>query len=998
MRKIFIITLLMGIVYAGIPMQKYLPANVKLSPEQIGKGANLKGSTDRRSGIHDGNKIRLKFFNTGVMGGPSRVDPWPRLEWPAGSGHEYIYEMGPIVGARVKAYDPNRGDSVWVSIVDDPIQDGGDEDFEPLPGYINPLKQSVAFSDKDTLWPQIWPMYTSILGDTIVNLTGKWASQFNSIFCDSSGNFHRDSIVEVVKADQESFFAVTDSSNEEFLPNNTYGNPWYDPGNGLKGLGIKMSVRGYQWSATSMEDAIIWVYDVENLSNKDIDSMVIGFFVDVRIGGPGSDFDDDMYTYDSTNNMVLFYDGDGQGRGADGRPYPTGWMGFMFLESPGDDSHQHDGEDNNGNWDPATDDIGRDGLPGTHDYGEGDDTTTFGEPHFEVMDPLEKEQLGLTGVKYFQYGQVFAGQDSAMLELMRPGFDAPPPPGDFITLFSSGFFSLPRGKKQRFSIAVIMGEDSADLYRNAGIVKKVFENGYSYPKPPKKPHLWITSASGRVTLHWDNIAESDPNFEGYAIYRSEDRGVHWGNPITDAFGRIVYWRPIAQFDKVDSIQGLSSIGVNGAYFYLGNNSGLKHVWTDTTVIDGKHYWYAVTAYTPPIFVPDIIPPLMTGLTPLEGNPSIKEVIPTGRALGYIPPHATLDTMNSNVVGTGDIIFDMLEPDSVKQGSYEITFDSVGGSLAWSLKKILQDTSFYILRNLFTVHGEDGNPIFDNMRLIINSDQLAPDTNYWVSGNSNYRVEVSLYPRGGRPIIGHYEIEFADSDSTLGYVLYNSLRDSIPVNFKVYRVLGNMRVPQPVIFLDGDGDRLITNTTGSDILIVMYRDPNTSSLTPSWQFKFFGPSENPIDPNSNGNILFIKMHNPFTIYDTLRYNLIPGERNDNEIKQSLSKVKVVPNPYILTDQFELKDPFIQRGRGAREIHFIDLPPEAVIRIYTITGELVATLHHVEGDPGYLSRSVQKWNLLNKDGQEIAYGVYIYHVEALNGGKVIAQQIGKFAIIK
>jgi len=226
MKKILLAIFVIGMAYAGVPYQKFLPPTVKLTPAQIGKGADLKGHADRRAGIHDGNKIRLKFFNTTVIGGPDRVNPWPRLEWPAGSGHEYIYELGPLFGARVKGYDPNTQDSVWISILDDPIQDGGDEDLEPLPGYFNPNKQSVAFSDKDTLWPQTWPTYVGVLGDTLRNLSGKWPGQFNFIPWDRNGNPIPDSVVVNVVADQESYFVATDSANTEFMPGNNMGNPY----------------------------------------------------------------------------------------------------------------------------------------------------------------------------------------------------------------------------------------------------------------------------------------------------------------------------------------------------------------------------------------------------------------------------------------------------------------------------------------------------------------------------------------------------------------------------------------------------------------------------------------------------------------------------------------------------------------------------------------------------------------------------------------------------
>ncbi len=1013
MRKILVTIFLFGIVYAGVPYQKFLPPSVKLTPEQIGKGADLKGHADRRSGIHDGNKIRVKFFNTTVIGGPDRVNPWPRLEWPAGSGHEYIYEMGPMFGARVKAYDPNTQDSVWISIVDDPIQDGGDEDFEPLPGYFNPDKQSVAFSDKDTLWPSVWPTYVGILGDTLRNLAGKWPGQFNFIPWRHDGTPIQDSVVESVVADQESYFAAMDSANLEFMPGNPYGNPYYDPGNNMRGLGIKVTVRGYQWAAQPVEDVIVWVYEVTNMSDKDIDSMVVGYYTDVRIGGPGADFQDDMYGFDTTSNMVYFYDQDGWGRGADGRPYKCGWMGFKFLESPGNpydgidndhdgmvDESQYDGIDNDGDWDPAKDDVGRDGIAGTGDYGEGDGVPTLGEPNFEVMDPDEKDQLGLDAVNDFVYGAsgLVAANDSAMLEMMRPGrFNVNPGPGDFVFVFGSGFFPLHKGETQRFSIALVMGTDSADLYKNAFRAQEIFNRNYHFPKPPEKPTVWVRTETGKVHLYWDTRAELNPEFEGYAIFRSEDRGVTWGTPITDAFGRIVYWRPIAQFDKVDSITGLAPVGVDGAYFYLGDDSGIRHSWTDSSVIDGKHYWYAVTAYTPGNATLDI-PPLISSVYPITANPSVVEVVPTGEPLGYTPPQISIDSVNSNINGTGQIGFMTVLLDSIKDAQYRIKFDVNGNDTTWSLLKRINNTDTVLVSGCKKIHGEDGTPIVDGFRVSVKSDTLAPDTNYFVSGNSNYWVEVSVATPGGVPYPADYEIDFADSGVILDSVFYNSVTTKAPVNFKVWRIEGKQKVRQEVVFIDGDHDGIISNTLGRDVIYPVMVDSTGRITLRTWKFTFRGPSENPVSPNSDGTILYLKFHKPFTERDTICFNTHKAFTNENTIANSLDSIRVVPNPYILVSAYELKDPTIRRGRGAREIHFINLPPEATIRIYTITGELVDVLHHEPGDPEYVSPSVQKWNLLNKDSQEIAYGVYIYHVEAKMNGRVIGEHIGKFAIIK
>jgi hypothetical protein len=70
--------------------------------------------------------------------------------------------------------------------------------------------------------------------------------------------------------------------------------------------------------------------------------------------------------------------------------------------------------------------------------------------------------------------------------------------------------------------------------------------------------------------------------------------------------------------------------------------------------------------------------------------------------------------------------------------------------------------------------------------------------------------------------------------------------------------------------------------------------------------------------------------------------------------------------------------------------MNLPQECTIRIYTITGGLVQTLHHESTrDDGQLA-----WDLVSRDGMNIAFGVYLYHVTAPGVG----EHMGRFAVIK
>jgi hypothetical protein len=98
--------------------------------------------------------------------------------------------------------------------------------------------------------------------------------------------------------------------------------------------------------------------------------------------------------------------------------------------------------------------------------------------------------------------------------------------------------------------------------------------------------------------------------------------------------------------------------------------------------------------------------------------------------------------------------------------------------------------------------------------------------------------------------------------------------------------------------------------------------------------------------------------------------------------TLNDIRVVPNPYLSTNDFET-DPSV------REIHFTHLPGPCTIRVYNVAGELMITLDHTE----YTSE--QKWNLRSSGNQEVAPGLYIYHVSAPG---IAGEKIGKFLVIK
>jgi hypothetical protein len=55
---------------------------------------------------------------------------------------------------------------------------------------------------------------------------------------------------------------------------------------------------------------------------------------------------------------------------------------------------------------------------------------------------------------------------------------------------------------------------------------------------------------------------------------------------------------------------------------------------------------------------------------------------------------------------------------------------------------------------------------------------------------------------------------------------------------------------------------------------------------------------------------------------------------------------------------------------------------------MVGELVTTIHKDD------NTSSARWNVLSNEGQRLAYGVYLYHVDAPG----IGEKIGRLALIK
>ncbi len=123
---------------------------------------------------------------------------------------------------------------------------------------------------------------------------------------------------------------------------------------------------------------------------------------------------------------------------------------------------------------------------------------------------------------------------------------------------------------------------------------------------------------------------------------------------------------------------------------------------------------------------------------------------------------------------------------------------------------------------------------------------------------------------------------------------------------------------------------------------------------------------------------------------------PTNTADRVVEEDL-KVMVYPNPYKISDDY--------RGRGyedrdrsgwserSRRVNFVNLPPRATIRIYSLDGDIIREFVHEEGGIFSPTSSTAWWDLISLNTQAIVSGIYLYSVESDQG-----TQIGKIVIIK
>jgi len=676
-----------------------------------------------------------------------------------------------------------------------------------------------------------------------------------------------------------------------------------------------------------------------------------------------------------------------------------------------------------------------------------------GEPNFGKTDNDEIDQIGLTSW-YLKDVDDNMGHDETFWRIeLLPGTFATDEnyARDVAFTYGSGFIPLKSGKEhfQRYAIACLFGTDQEDIFRNKRTMQKIYDLDYSFTKAPRKPVLTAMPGDKRVTLFWDKRAEKsrDPiygrDFEAYKIYKSTEPYWNEIKTITDAWGNPLLLQPLAVFDLKDGLYGPHPVqfGVQGQGYGIlqdmGTDSGLRHSYVDTVVDNGRTYYYAVVSMDKgydldffsrglsdkqnlsPIFPSECSAVIQTDAlgrpTFIDRNCAV--VTPVESSGGYDPPHLENNIQHINGTATGNMNVEILISSEIKTGhTYHLCFADNGSYESFNDDDAPEPvyTGMTAKASLVDVTAGDtlmnfGAPfqnsiisdqIIDGFHLFIyNQNRISLKSTGWTKGHSKLELAGYKDNDGWTGAPRDYEIRILEMGADTTYGFFSFQRK--PTNFQIWDVT-DADNPFKVAYEWIEGtkpDSLKGKFCSNERITLRVKKKTTASGSVSyqkklWLFEFAAPSEISEDFDligipQKGDVYRITTTKPFDRHDVFEFSMAGNIFNVQTAKRDLNDIYVVPDPYIAASTLEPRL-IRQSGRGQRRIDFVNLPPKCTIRIFTMSGQMVQEIDHDSA----MDNGREPWDMRTKDGLEVAFGIYIYHVDVQG----IGEKIGRFSIIK
>lgn len=927
----------------------------------------------------------------------------------------------------------STGDYQSLSLADWEAQDGarGTQFSNPQGGWWYPM---FATSDLPGTWPQSgWPAPEEI--EDVWLGTDTWKKWERC-------------------ADKEAYCEFDDSHADR------------NPYSSVLDISVRKRILGF-----NDFDAVFFQFELTNNSSYDYSPVFLGSFGDLGspiyssfTGFPRYDPSRQMHynigaDYDSSRGLHEDDDGD-----------TCSWFGFMWLESPTGSFKK----DQFGDLVENTDKI-RSRLALTHwnDAVYEDDEMLYSALTADVRYLDVGRSMNIWKTDSSMNNPILIQDEADWMAVYDPAT------ADHYFYSASGPFTFRSGESIDFVTCVVAGASESALRETADIALKYYQAQFRASGPPPAPPLTCQgilagpngrefnpdihnyrihySDSGSLELAWNGEeSESaqdrftcDMDFEGYKIYKSTDHGLTWGDEITDGRGRWKGYVPVAQFDIKNAIEGEDPV----SGFWLGDNSGLAHSWTDYDVFDGFEYWYMITAY-------DYAPSDSTYESSLGGDPNshnIIAVIPGVKPAGWldgrfdtdIGPGNRIDlTEPTNDYETGISVL-IMDPSFITGDSYMVTVSDSGsyGGISFDYLGGLKIRNTTDNHDLMVptiansrIYGDDLIPVTEGFRVITDQPNggdggvfsftqtvdITSDTTYTPAFYEAYmEVEGSSSNRANRTgFMNTLEYRFtgfitAQGDTNRAYDIYSGL---VPGPYELWDIEDNVRLMPLIYEFNGVGqwvsdDYSVATTmpyyaSGSSGLLTdvdeihpdaaywdyVSSDPaSRSDWVYRWAFAEYDGAE--LDPSDAlwevGDVWKLQPFRVLKGYAGSSYSFSTIAPTTVDTLIDYDDIRVVPNPYYIRAEWD-------QHENRRMIMFTHVPANCTIDIYTLSGEFVASLDHSGsavdevGSRGYNSDRIGTvvWNIWTYEFTEAVFGLYIYVVKV--GGQV--KKVGKFAVIR
>lgn len=617
-------------------------------------------------------------------------------------------------------------------------------------------------------------------------------------------------------------------------------------------MGIEVQEMAYTYGRPYAEDMLIWEFTIHNTSSNVLDSVYIGYYAIFRPDFDNEDYiniiDTDPNDVNKHGDFVYIYDINNIKDGAwASDQVDLGIVGINILDTP--------------------DDMG---VTDFHYF-----SREFAPKVDEEMWPIISSNPNDKNLKvpnaYFHGAD--RRIDTTLMDSLKVYFPTGAPINFFIM---TGPVTLDPGETVTSSIGLVMGSsgsipyepDTTDLMNNMRILQQMHDRAFQGSGPPKTPTVKVSYNDKQIRLAWDSAAEDSKDaltgkkdFEGYKIYRSDNQGKTWGDPITDQYGKVIGYKPIKIFDLIDGIKGLDP-AFNQS---LGDDSGLEHSYIDKNLMNGVEYWYCVTSYDKGNQNPDSLE--QSYQSPLGS--SIMEshtvsVTPGKRPQNYTPPEYSPDLTPEGSfppiggVCQGIVSIDIVEPDSITGDNYLVTFvDS-------TLEIIGSDTNYVLGFNLYRIDPEtsDTTIIFDHHLFSNDTKDNLPITD-------GFRITVLNTPSG----VASQGWTYVSGDTSTFY--WNTK--------PAKKYIGSAEVIQETVYTIDDYRITIDMNNGLDAKLfdaftdVLY---DTSIYHLPLRIEVITDPENPIDVSQNTILMEFAVKAPWEdyrqyYYSPLGWDLTPG---------------------------------------------------------------------------------------------------------------------------